>query len=459
MRRSSSSSSAQDLPSVDALRAIYADKQVGESFEFGRYPQGVDGEIEPIIWRVLQREEDHLLVIAEQCLVCKPYDDEPYVEYHSVTWSDCTLRCWLNSNFYGKAFNEQERECISKTSIANNAGLKTEDYIFLLSADEARSLFANDSLRRVAPPDNQLDSIPWAGGEYGGCCYWWLRSRGNDDGRAAYVDSNGSVNNFGDSIRKEFNAVRPALRLALQTAALAPFQLTDSLKLVAVPKPDVSSLRDNYANKRLGELFEFGRYPQGANGEIEPITWRVLQREADHLLVIAEQGLDCKPYNEELRNVTWADSTLRRWLNSVLYDKALNAQERECILKTSIVNNAGPNTEDNIFLLSVEEAISWFVNDRDRCAKVTEYAVDNGASACSFSDLIFNGCCIWWLRSRGNDNGCAAYVDVDGGVHGDDIAYGVFGSVHGSALGSVLCIGTDVNGDFIAVRPAIKLAL
>ena len=87
-------------------------------------------------------------------------------------------------------------------------------------------------------------------------------------------------------------------------------------------------------DKQVSDRFEFGRYPQGANGEVEPITWRVLQRNSDSLLVIAEQGLDAKPYNEEFCDITWADCTLRRWLNGEFFNKAFNEQEQS-LIKTS----------------------------------------------------------------------------------------------------------------------------
>ncbi len=188
------------------------------------------------------------------------------------------------------------------------------------------------------------------------------------------------------------------------------------------PKPAVTLVAaqsvassESSVDKQVGELFDFGRYPQGANGEIEPITWRVLQREADYLLAIAEKGLDCKQYNEKWCDITWADCTLRRWLNSEFYNEAFNEQERKCILKTSIVNNAGPDTEDYIFLLSVDEAKSLFADDGVRRAKPTEYTVKNGVHTSN------NGCCVWWLRTRGGRDDYAAFEGSDGrgiGVYG-----------------------------------------
>ncbi len=193
-----------------------------------------------------------------------------------------------------------------------------------------------------------------------------------------------------------------------------------------------SPLRNIYAGKQVGECFEFGRYPQGPNGEVEPIIWRVLRRDADHLLVIADQVLDCKRYNEELCEVTWEACALRIWLNSAFVSQAFDEQERKCILKISIVNNAGPNTEDLVSLLSVDEVKRLFANDASRRAKPTESAIKNGVWTYD------NGCCWWWLRSSGINGYYAAYVGTDGVI-----------SVN----------GIDVTHDDHAVRPALRIAL
>ncbi len=206
---SSSSSSVQDLPSADALRTVYADKHLGECLEFGRYPQGANGEIEPITWRVLLREADHLLVIAEQCLDCKPYNTEDC----AITWAGCSLRRWLNDEFMSEAFNEQERKCVLKTSVENNVGPNTADYVFLLRIDETSDLFANDRTRRVKPTEYAVKNGTLT--DDNGCCWWWLRSHGSFDKSAAIVHACNSVHDSGYIVDNALIAVRPAFRIAL----------------------------------------------------------------------------------------------------------------------------------------------------------------------------------------------------------------------------------------------------
>jgi len=164
-----------------------------------------------------------------------------------------------------------------------------------------------------------------------------------------------------------------------------------------------------YANKRVGERFEFGRYPQGANGEVEPITWRVLRRDSDALLVISEYGLDAKPYNEELEGITWSKCTLRRWLNDEFLQKAFNPQEQSLIKVSSPTNNAGLSTDDRVFLLSIGEVKRLFVDEKDRIAKVTAYAAKCGAYTYNEDGITW-----WWLRSRGFDVSDAAFVNLVG---------------------------------------------
>ncbi|MCR4784115.1 MAG: sel1 repeat family protein [bacterium] len=195
----------------------------------------------------------------------------------------------------------------------------------------------------------------------------------------------------------------------------------------------VPSLRDVYANKRVGEYFEFGRYPQGPNGEIKPITWRVLRRDSNGLLVIAQHGLDAKPYNEERVDITWADCTLRHWLNGEFFNKAFNEQEQSLIKTSNLSNNAGPSTDDRIFLLSIDEATSLFANGDDRITKPVAYAIKNGAGIWGKNDR-WKGNAWWWLRSRDNFSFSAAFVLHDGDVGFYSYVHISYGSVRPAFL-------------------------
>ena len=72
----------------------------------------------------------------------------------------------------------------------------------------------------------------------------------------------------------------------------------------------------------VGDHIMFGNYPQNNGNDSEPVEWRVLEIKDGKALVISEYLLEPKAYNIELSDVTWENSSLRKWLNGDFYDKA-----------------------------------------------------------------------------------------------------------------------------------------
>ena len=68
------------------------------------YEQG-NGQV-PIEWIVLDRQEERALLLSKCALDAKPFHE---VEDRTVTWAECTLRAWLNGDFYNSAFSDEER--------------------------------------------------------------------------------------------------------------------------------------------------------------------------------------------------------------------------------------------------------------------------------------------------------------------------------------------------------------
>lgn len=183
----------------------------------------------------------------------------------------------------------------------------------------------------------------------------------------------------------------------------------------------------------------FGTYQQSSDGNggynIDPIKWRVLENAEGQLFLISDQNLDVKPYNSSSTSITWEKSTIRSWLNGYaasennsgtdyssnnFIDAAFSSDEQVAIADTYVYNKNNPsystsgseNTTDQIFLLSIEEAnnSSYFPNGKDS-RKST-----NTAYVASYSGMLGAGeADYWWLRSPGEDDDYAAFVD-DGGV-------------------------------------------
>lgn len=156
----------------------------------------------------------------------------------------------------------------------------------------------------------------------------------------------------------------------------------------------------------VGDHFTLGNYRQGANGEVEPIEWRVLCVQDGKALVISDKLLDFVPFEEshEKNNLSWETSSLRWWMNHIFYDEAFSRGEKEVIASVTNRNEDNPeygtesgnDTQDRIFALSIEEAEQYFSSNDDRAAYTTDYAHTKGED---FSDRS----AFWWLRSAGID--------------------------------------------------------
>lgn len=206
----------KDVKSLSAVKSI-DEISVGQRLKFGKYQQDgqrINGK-EKILWRVLAIEDNKVLLISEKLLCYMPYHDK----WEPVTWETCTLRKWLNEDFYKDAFGFFERERIALTTLDNSANAKydtvscsdTQDKIFVLSIDEALKYFEWDY-------DMSADATDYAmsqkeGFKFFASSEWWLRSMY----RSEYYYLAATVSVF-DGIEKcrlftdsEDIAVRPAM--------------------------------------------------------------------------------------------------------------------------------------------------------------------------------------------------------------------------------------------------------
>jgi hypothetical protein len=190
----------------------------------------------------------------------------------------------------------------------------------------------------------------------------------------------------------------------------------------------------------VGDVLTFGTYEQDnntANGK-EPIEWIILdKREDGSLVLMSKYALDAKPYNTKDTDVTWETCTLRKWLNEDFCNAAFSAAEQAKIVPVMLENEDNPDpyydtkggndTEDRVWLLSINEVTnrftsdkvySYFTDDTSRMCAPTKYAVAQGAEQDGSAYTVDGeGACWWWLRSPGGDSRTAAFVNVDGYVY------------------------------------------
>lgn len=189
-----------------------------------------------------------------------------------------------------------------------------------------------------------------------------------------------------------------------------------------------------------------------------PIEWIVLAKDGDSVTLFSKYVLDIFPYKWELDEpVTWEDSAIRVWLNRTFYDNAFTENEKEFIKPTTCINGdntyygvaGGNDTEDRVYLLSLEEVEQYFgVDDSDFDRyKNGELTWEAYATLCNEKSegmllgetMTTDGSCWWWLRSPGYNVYNAACVG-NGGVD----MYGSNG------------INIDQNE---GVRPVIRIGL
>ena len=256
------------------------------------------------------------------------------------------------------------------------------------------------------------------------------------------------------------------------------------LLLKAMPSVEVGeigTLYDNHSrfidlidNDKLEKpIVEFGRYMQQKPNVFErltgsileggktPIEWLALEREGNSLLLISKYALDCKRYNEKSEPVTWETCTLRKWLNEEFLGKAFTKEQQQMIETTAVKAEKNPrydtdpgnDTEDKVFLLSVQEAEKYFASDKERICKLTPHMKEAkfGMKEAKFrrhqekylpyvieaAALIMLERCYWWLRSPGDGQRNAAFVSKD---------FRSFG-------------WSSVFADEIGVRPACRINL
>ncbi|MDF2686986.1 MAG: hypothetical protein K0S55_2169 [Clostridia bacterium] len=173
--------------------------------------------------------------------------------------------------------------------------------------------------------------------------------------------------------------------------------------------------------------------------------WLVLDKQNGKALILSETVTEFRRYHHTNTNITWAECELRGYLNDEFYN-TFNENEKSRIIKTKVTTptqlwhgtDGGKDTDDYIFLLSVQEVVKYFGDSGDMearkgwWARMEGYWLGNGFGQVLFDK--YNNTRIaknvngnketWWLRSPGRLNIFAMAVGTDGALgftgHGID---------------------------------------
>lgn len=125
-------------------------------------------------------------------------------------------------------------------------------------------------------------------------------------------------------------------------------------------------------------------------------SWIILDKKEDSALLLKNNHFSEITFHEKLEDITWENSSIRKWLNTTFITDSFSEEERNSILLTDVVMDdnemyqvdGGNDTQDFIFLLSVNEA--------------EQYA-----------DLIPQNKITSWLRSPGSNPQTASFLSED----------------------------------------------
>ncbi len=196
--------------------------QAGQHVLFGHYEQDKDQKNgpEPIEWLVLECRDGNALLLSVSGLKCIRYNSQN----NGATWADSSLRTWMNGEFLGSAFTEDEQSRIQYTEVPDGAdqgsasipagrtGSDTVDRVFALSCAEMERYIpvAKDRLcvasASTRAEDCNLSIKPYAMGIR--TSWFWLRSPAYTSGALA-VSQRGQIEQH--SIAETHGVARPAL--------------------------------------------------------------------------------------------------------------------------------------------------------------------------------------------------------------------------------------------------------
>ena len=191
----------------------------GDYITFGAYEQDNDlsNGKEDIEWLVLAKDEDKLLAISRYILDCGPYNSSE----EDVLWRDCSLRTWLNNEFYHAAFDADQQEMIAVSDAKDGNNPFFEDPIEEIYVDHVFLLgpfgFQFEKYFQMSP-QRRPQKTAYAKAQGAMEELWWLKSSCSGD--EYYYNSLTENDMMYDYFTKEIIGIRPVIWINIEESTV-----------------------------------------------------------------------------------------------------------------------------------------------------------------------------------------------------------------------------------------------
>jgi len=181
---------------------------------------------------------------------------------------------------------------------------------------------------------------------------------------------------------------------------------------------------------QIGDKTVFDRY-----------EWRVLDVREDAALLLTDKILGVRAYHDRYVETTWAECEMRHYLNNEFYGQFEESNRAKIVpvMNQNLDNHwygtrGGVETEDRVFLLSLDEAVCKYFGDsgnllHNRGEIQYWFQRKDKNNFKRAATCVNGGGWWWWLRSPGRLNVKAVYVWGNGniGIQGNNILKGNVG--------------------------------
>lgn len=185
----------------------------------------------------------------------------------------------------------------------------------------------------------------------------------------------------------------------------------------------------------------------------EPVKWKIVEKQDGKATLVCDMVIDGREYQDSYEEVeyeyntwytynhdapynTWANnyeySEIRAWLNDTFYETAFSTSQQTIVVETTVKNDIETtkgndenliiedficnDTVDKVWLLSYQEAYTYFNDGNSRAKKSTDYAQCQGAYTQTASYSLEKA--DWWIRSPYYWSPFASYVGWYGSCDG-----------------------------------------